>query len=575
MKRIVILLFLVLSLISFSNKIDEDYGLVIAGGAAPVFKSVGFLQALSEEGFVPNEYIGTSMGSIVAYFLSAGYEPKDIIEVFKSIEYDKFFEMTFPLRGGLIHYDNFIDLIYSITGVDDFNEFIYPAKFGIQNFSEFKTEYWSEGNSLDALKASIALEVFFEPFKKNGKFYADVGVTDLFVKNPEKYFMADKIFMIRVEPKLIFDPKRNFYNIINILYGTIDLGSYHTNVLYNNQFLNYDYIFELEMKENIDPKSFFNSEFFYNSGYSQGIKFLKETNILDELKLERKNIEYKDVDFEKLYIDIKTESYFLPRDFYSNVNASLNFNNYFGKLYYYIEYMNNRVFIGSILDNEYSLNPYIELKNYYFPFNFNRMYFYFDSELKFEYNLRTYVLKKFRNIVYLDYFYRKDKNNEFNQLSLAYDNLYENYHNKYGNFIKFDNYFNNGKLDFDFSVKNITSYKRYNLTNEIGMYFGSHFKILEENIISDYAEVKNYYRSKIQYLLFNDLNLEMSQIIFINKLKTNFYFNLFLDDYTNFSHNLGFDLEVPINFAGIVDFNVQIGFNNISNKVKYYINFIE
>jgi len=562
-----------LSLNVFSSQFTDDYGIVIAGGAAPVFESVGFLQALGEEGFIPTEYVGTSMGSLVSYFLAAGYQPKDIIDVFKIIEYDEFFELVWPLRGGFIHYDNFIDLVYSITKVNSFEDFRYPIKLGVQNFSDFNYEYWYEGNSLNALRASIALEVFFEPFKYNNKYYADVGVTDLFVKEANKYFSTDKIFMIRVKPKLFYDPNRNFYNLINILYATVDLGGYHTNALYSELFLDYDYIFELELEESIDPKSFFYSEKFYDIGYEQGKFFLKNQDIFDEFKIEKKEIDYKPLDFEKLYLNIKTENYYLPRNFYYNLKTSLDSDDYIGNIFLYMEFMNNRLEIGYNLNNELQFIPYFDFKNYYFPFRNNRFDIYMDNQDNLKIMFRTYLIQEFRNILYVDYNYIIDNDKTFNELDLVYDNLYQTYKEDKGYLLKGKYYFYNSLKDFDFYIKKNTDFKNIKLSNEIGIYLGDNYKIMDKSILSDFNSYKLYSKNIFTYYLFRNMNIELNQLFFINDLKTNLYYNLYYDDGMDFGSNIGFDLEVPVNIAGVTDFNLFFGLNNIDSSLNFYINF--
>lgn len=70
MKKVVLLFLLIFLMINGFSEVTDSYGLTVAGGAAYVFKSIGFLQALYEEGFVPDEFVGTSMGSIALYYMA-------------------------------------------------------------------------------------------------------------------------------------------------------------------------------------------------------------------------------------------------------------------------------------------------------------------------------------------------------------------------------------------------------------------------------------------------------------------------------------------------------------------------
>ena len=80
MKQFLILLFLLLSFQSFTQKV----GLVLSGGGAMGFAHIGVLKAL-EENRIPIDYItGASSGALVGAMYASGYSPLEIERYVKS-----------------------------------------------------------------------------------------------------------------------------------------------------------------------------------------------------------------------------------------------------------------------------------------------------------------------------------------------------------------------------------------------------------------------------------------------------------------------------------------------------------
>ncbi|PWJ86109.1 patatin-like phospholipase [Oceanotoga teriensis] len=576
-KNIIIFIILFNFILSFSNsdiKLNNNntYGLSIAGGAAYVFKSVGFLQALYEKGFVPDELIGTSMGSIASYYIAAGYQPKEIYNLFKEINFEDFFELSFPINGGFVHYEKFIDLVYLTTKINNFNDFVYPVKFGIENLSYFRGEYWDSGNSLEALQASISLEVFFEPFYKNDMYYSDIGVSDLFIRNPETLFKTDKYFLLRISPKLNYDSKRNFKNIINVVYGTIDIGGYYTNALYSEDKLNYDDIFELKIKSNIDPKTFYNSIELFEEGYQEGKIFVKNNDIFKKHNIKNKFENYKSIDYKELYTSLRTENYYSPRDFYYTLKISPNINEYLAKIFLYFEYLNSRFYSGIELGYNFKYVPYIEFEQFYFPFKFNRIKMYYNFFDLSNINLRTYFLEKFKNIIYLDSGFNHIRDKNYFNLSLNYDNIYENILTEEGILVSLNNYFNDKTYDLDYKLKVVNDFDKVKIYNIFGYSKNNNFKKLYENIINENFKDKLYLRNNIRYRLFDNMNFDFSQVLFLNKIYLNFEYNIYYDDFFKFNNSYGFNIEFPLSFLGVTSFNIKTGIK-YNNKEKLYILF--
>ncbi|HQH33471.1 MAG TPA: hypothetical protein PLA84_08070, partial [Petrotogaceae bacterium] len=62
MKKIAITVILVITAVL--SVFPATYGLSVAGGGSYVFQSMGYLDALMNKGFFPDQIVGTSMGSV-------------------------------------------------------------------------------------------------------------------------------------------------------------------------------------------------------------------------------------------------------------------------------------------------------------------------------------------------------------------------------------------------------------------------------------------------------------------------------------------------------------------------------
>jgi Predicted esterase of the alpha-beta hydrolase superfamily len=70
---------------------NKKIGLVLSGGGAKGLSHIGVLKAL-EENNIPIDYVcGTSMGAIVGALYSIGYSPDEMLTLFKSKEFERWY----------------------------------------------------------------------------------------------------------------------------------------------------------------------------------------------------------------------------------------------------------------------------------------------------------------------------------------------------------------------------------------------------------------------------------------------------------------------------------------------------
>ena len=78
-----------------------ELGIAFSGGGAKGAAHCGAIQALNEFGIKPDVVSGTSAGSMVAAFYSAGFKPKEMIDMFLKMNFFKDIVTPSKPTGGL------------------------------------------------------------------------------------------------------------------------------------------------------------------------------------------------------------------------------------------------------------------------------------------------------------------------------------------------------------------------------------------------------------------------------------------------------------------------------------------
>ncbi|MBP7237972.1 MAG: hypothetical protein KBA07_08005 [Petrotogaceae bacterium] len=557
MKKLLVLILLII--ISFSS-FAQSYGLTIAGGAAYVFKSMGFLQALVEEGFFPQEYYTTSMGGFPGYFMAAGIEPKSVYEVFKIIDFEEMFDLSFPLNGGFVNSQRLMDLVYAVSGVSNFSQFKYPLHLGVLNLNTWEDKYISEGDALKALAASTALEVFFEVVRYPDGSYSDIGPKDLMVKYPKDRFGTDKTFLMRITPNPRIVTSRDYSNIINIAYLLIDIGGFYANNLYSADKIDYDHIFNMDVSSEIDPKNFSKAIELYDIGYAEGKEWVKNNDIFSDYSIEKNNIEPKEIDYKKIYTDFKTESIYRPRDFYYTFKISpVLKENMMMRAFIYSEFGDIRLSAGEIVKYDLSLDTFINGKLYYFPFENSRISFDYIIDGSFRIDFKNYFLKEYKNLFSVNLgHYNKFSKLWYNFADFRYDTTVSNRLEENGCF--FESRFSTDfeKLNYDFEAGSINQAGSATFYSNIGYAYGDDMGRVNPDTVFDSFDQKIYLNEKIKVSLMKDMNFDIAQFIYLNDAYVFLDYFLTADDFKKVNHTIKAGVELPFSFGGVFRIPVEM-----------------
>ncbi|MFZ4635178.1 MAG: patatin-like phospholipase family protein [Saprospiraceae bacterium] len=202
--RVLYLLVLLLPVFALGQSVRPKVGLVLSGGAAKGLAHIPLLKTLDSLGIVPDYITGTSMGSIIGGLYAAGYSgdsletlttqlpwddllndriPFTDIAIEEQDEYGKYilelpFEGLIPrmplgLVGGQRLEQVLARLTYPVSHITDFNKLPIPFNCVASDVVEGKPYVFKQGNLAQAMRASMAIPLFFTPVQLDSLLLVD------------------------------------------------------------------------------------------------------------------------------------------------------------------------------------------------------------------------------------------------------------------------------------------------------------------------------------------------------------------------------------------------------------------
>lgn len=159
----------------------QKSALVLSGGGALGMAHIGVLKSL-EPNYQFDFLAGVSAGSIVAAGVACGM---NAAQIEYAIDQTDLFDLAFDVswkNTGLIAGDSIHDILDKIYGSRTFEDLNVPLHIGATDFSTGKRVTISEGYIADAVRASLAIPVVFEPYyhKAREQYLVDGGLSQNF-----------------------------------------------------------------------------------------------------------------------------------------------------------------------------------------------------------------------------------------------------------------------------------------------------------------------------------------------------------------------------------------------------------
>jgi NTE family protein len=152
-------------------------GFVLSGGGTRGFAHLGFIEALNEVGIYPDIISGTSAGALAGVLIADGYSPRDILKMLNTGSRLDFMRPTLP-REGLLHISGIIKILNANLYAKTFQDLKIPLYVAATDINNGKAVYFSEGDLIERVTASMSIPVLFQPVVINNIQYLDGGITD-------------------------------------------------------------------------------------------------------------------------------------------------------------------------------------------------------------------------------------------------------------------------------------------------------------------------------------------------------------------------------------------------------------
>ncbi len=151
-------------------------GIAFGGGGAKAAAHCGALQALKEYGIQPDVVSGTSAGSLVAAFYSAGFTPVQMIRMFLKMNFFKDIVEVSKPGGGLFDSSPLMKIIETQMPYANIEDLPIPVYIVASDMDQGKVKVFSKGKLAPRLVASCSIPIVFKPMVIGGVHYIDGGV---------------------------------------------------------------------------------------------------------------------------------------------------------------------------------------------------------------------------------------------------------------------------------------------------------------------------------------------------------------------------------------------------------------
>ncbi|MEO5824891.1 MAG: patatin-like phospholipase family protein [Gemmatimonadales bacterium] len=188
----------------------ERVVVVLGGGGAKCAAHLGAARALAEAGIKPIQWIGTSLGSVLAAALAAGESPDEILARFLSVRRN---DVLVPVRfaavrglwnRGLLQSSALHRTVANLLSARSFASLQTPCSVtAVDADSGAEVVFGAGGRDaplLDALAASYALPPYFPPYPLAGRRYYDGGLRGVVPLTVAAKVPCDRVIAVDVGP---------------------------------------------------------------------------------------------------------------------------------------------------------------------------------------------------------------------------------------------------------------------------------------------------------------------------------------------------------------------------------------
>ncbi|MDX1803557.1 MAG: patatin-like phospholipase family protein [Alcanivorax sp.] len=155
---------------------ERPFTLALSSGFFGFFAHLGVLRALRANRLQPARYVGSSAGALVGGCMAAGCAPEQLHDTLMALQREHFWD---PAPGlGLLAGQRFRGLLGGLLPQQQVELCPVPVALSAWHGASRRTRVLVEGDLVEAIYASCAVPLLFQPARINGGWYWDGGIGD-------------------------------------------------------------------------------------------------------------------------------------------------------------------------------------------------------------------------------------------------------------------------------------------------------------------------------------------------------------------------------------------------------------
>jgi len=178
------------------NKKKIKIGIAFGGGGARGFSHLGVIKAFEEFGLKFDYVAGTSVGSIVGAFYSAGYTYEQMYNVVKDIKEKDIRRNVIPFTPSKI--DGVGEIVTNNLGDINIEDLKIPFSAVAVDIKSTKQVCISNGNLAKAVMGSCAVPGIFQPVIFDDMILCDGGLQNTIPADIPRYYGCDYVISVDV-----------------------------------------------------------------------------------------------------------------------------------------------------------------------------------------------------------------------------------------------------------------------------------------------------------------------------------------------------------------------------------------
>lgn len=188
----------------------KDVALVLSSGGARGFAHIGAINELESKGYNITSVAGTSMGALVGGIYASGRlrEFEEWVISLDMMEVLRLTDVTLS-SNGFVKGNRIIEKLKEIVHDHDIEDLPIPYCAIATDLIRGRERIFNNGSLFNAIRASISIPTFFQPYKLGGDYFVDGGLVNPIPINRVKRIDGDLLAVVNVNadiPHVMMEP---------------------------------------------------------------------------------------------------------------------------------------------------------------------------------------------------------------------------------------------------------------------------------------------------------------------------------------------------------------------------------